>query len=154
MENKIDSICQICKIQCSNYRCPKCGIPSCSLVCYKQHNQNCLNQFHHESLTQMLKNEKVGEEERKKMLEILKRIEEEDDKGMEEEDFGDKIEEEVFEKILKLNLLENEDEMHKIYSLLTEKQKNEFKELLKKNNPKLFFLRMLKVSSVTTKVKP
>lgn len=34
------SLCKICEIEQSKYKCPKCRVSYCSLVCFKKHKEN------------------------------------------------------------------------------------------------------------------
>ncbi|CDI80074.1 hypothetical protein, conserved [Eimeria acervulina] len=41
-------VCQVCKDAQHKYVCPKCRLLYCSLLCYKQHNSECVAAFHEE----------------------------------------------------------------------------------------------------------
>lgn len=44
-------LCGICKEKPANYKCPKCGVPYCSLACYKDETKH----IHEESTIEKLK---------------------------------------------------------------------------------------------------
>ncbi|GAA5961400.1 hypothetical protein JCM3765_004404 [Sporobolomyces pararoseus] len=72
-------ICAICNRQISRYHCPTCNLPYCSLACYKspQH-EDCSEKFDRQSLLDEIKSaEGKSSEEKKAMLDMLKRFEEE-----------------------------------------------------------------------------
>jgi len=77
-EGTIQSRCSICvKIE-AKYTCPRCGIQYCSLECYKDdRHQDCSEGFFKKEVEQVLKSEMVETEDKKKMIEILKRDKEE-----------------------------------------------------------------------------
>ncbi|GAA5927096.1 Hit1p [Sporobolomyces koalae] len=95
-------ICAICNRQISRYHCPTCNMPYCSLACYKspQHG-DCSERFDRESLVNEIKSaEGKTTDEKKAMLEMLKRFEEENGE-LAEEDEGIELEREQLEEKLK-----------------------------------------------------
>jgi len=71
----------------SKYTCPRCCTPYCSLGCYKNHGERCTEGFARDNLTSALKNKRASKEDRKKMVEILKRVNENDDEICENADW-------------------------------------------------------------------
>ncbi|KAH7885856.1 hypothetical protein F5I97DRAFT_2023344 [Phlebopus sp. FC_14] len=74
----------LCRMQFSRYTCPTCNVPYCGLACFRSeaHSQ-CSEAFYRKEIEVGIKTESSKTaEERHKMLELLKRIEEE---GKEEE---------------------------------------------------------------------
>lgn len=72
--------CMICRIQPSKYNCPSCNIAYCSFPCYqsKKH-ESCSRPFLQNALEEELgrdgrKQGLVGEEERKAMMDVLRRM--------------------------------------------------------------------------------
>ncbi|GAA5895575.1 zinc finger HIT domain-containing protein [Sporobolomyces salmoneus] len=96
-------ICAICNRQISRYHCPTCNLPYCSLACYKspQH-EDCSEKFDRQTLLDEIKTaEGKTNEEKKAMMDMLKRFEEENAELEEgEEDEGNDLEREELEKRL------------------------------------------------------
>jgi hypothetical protein len=76
--------CMICRVQASKYNCPSCNIAYCSLICYqsKKH-ESCSRPFLQKALKEEMgtRNGKgddqdglVDEEERKAMMDVLRRM--------------------------------------------------------------------------------
>ncbi|GAA5858753.1 hypothetical protein JCM1840_006542 [Sporobolomyces johnsonii] len=82
-------ICGICKTQFSRYHCPACNLPYCSLACFRApEHAGCSEAFDRQTLVDEIKTAegKTGEEKRA-MMDMLKRFEEENaDEGDEDED--------------------------------------------------------------------
>ncbi|KAJ3322954.1 hypothetical protein HDV06_002613 [Boothiomyces sp. JEL0866] len=106
-------LCNVCKIQGSNYKCPKCSINYCSLKCYQSH--QCYELFLKENITNELKGKKADEKDTEKMIGILKRMQ---DLDMNEEEAVDPKE---IEKM----------ELRELLGLLNEQQLKEFHEFIK-----------------------
>jgi hypothetical protein len=88
------TICYTCKKEYSKYTCPRCNLPSCSLACYKAHNEKCTEKFYQESFMESLKTQTASEEDKKKMFEILKRVytqSESDEESEDDEDLLSKL---------------------------------------------------------------
>jgi len=66
-------ICLICSKQFSHYTCPRCNVPYCSVECYKSHDKRCVESFNNENISNILKSTFVSSEDKRKMIEILKR---------------------------------------------------------------------------------
>lgn len=65
-----------CKKNNQLYTCPRCGIKYCGLECYKSEaHLDCSESFYKQCVTDELKCQENDPDDRKKMLEILKRIE-------------------------------------------------------------------------------
>ncbi len=63
-----------CLKQYSNYSCPKCNTPYCTLDCYKQHSQRCTESFYRDQAVDQLRATKAGPEQQQHMAEVLKRV--------------------------------------------------------------------------------
>ncbi|XP_014285626.1 zinc finger HIT domain-containing protein 2 [Halyomorpha halys] len=83
-------LCKFCLMKKAKYVCPKCGTPFCSVNCYKSEDHvDCSEAFYQEWVEGELKGSKVSVDGKKKMLEILKRISNEDAAFDEELDSDD-----------------------------------------------------------------
>ncbi|KAJ3983473.1 hypothetical protein F5890DRAFT_1599598 [Lentinula detonsa] len=92
-------VCKICRRQISRYTCPECNIPYCSSTCFKSPaHANCSESFYKKQIESDVRSDSKSKsaEERLKMMEILKRFEEDnleqavgDDKEDEDEDEDD-----------------------------------------------------------------
>ncbi|KAK7687637.1 hypothetical protein QCA50_008852 [Cerrena zonata] len=76
---KIDEnvVCVICRRQFSKYTCPRCNIPYCSLTCFRSTTHaNCSEGFYKKELEADIRTTpSKSAEERKQMMELLKRFE-------------------------------------------------------------------------------
>jgi len=79
-------VCLVCTRQMSKYTCPRCNTPYCSLLCYKNHGKSCTEGFAKDNLTSALKNKRASKEDKMKMVEILKRVHENEDEVCETSD--------------------------------------------------------------------
>ncbi|GAA5938315.1 hypothetical protein JCM1841_006304 [Sporobolomyces salmonicolor] len=97
-------ICGICKTQFSRYHCPACNLPYCSLACFRApEHAGCSEAFDRQTLVDEIKTAegKTGEEKRA-MMDMLKRFEEEnaDEDGPE----GDEEREELEKRLEGIDL--------------------------------------------------
>ncbi|PCH44112.1 hypothetical protein WOLCODRAFT_164926 [Wolfiporia cocos MD-104 SS10] len=91
--------CAICRRQFSRYTCPQCNIPYCSLTCFRsESHSNCSETFYQKELESDVRSApSASEEEKRKMMELLKQFEQEsmDDDLLipdaDEEDTGDEL---------------------------------------------------------------
>ncbi|TPX38322.1 hypothetical protein SmJEL517_g00119 [Synchytrium microbalum] len=73
-----DPVCGICGKQISRYTCPRCNLRYCTLTCYKsEKHADCTETFYKESFVAELEGKRADDGEKKHMLDILKRFEEE-----------------------------------------------------------------------------
>ncbi|KAI3470759.1 hypothetical protein Pfo_027422 [Paulownia fortunei] len=94
-------ICRVCEKQFSQYTCPRCNIRYCSLHCYKSHSLHCTESFMRENVIEELQQLQTDEENKSKMLDILKRFhEEEETDSFDEEELDTSLSEETIQKIL------------------------------------------------------
>ncbi|CAE6517620.1 unnamed protein product [Rhizoctonia solani] len=77
--------CGVCQRQFAKYTCPACNLQYCSLVCYRaEAHSTCTETFYKSALAEEIQSEPAKPtEEKRQMLELLKRFEEE---SLEEED--------------------------------------------------------------------
>lgn len=124
-----DTLCGFCGSS-SQYTCPRCHAFYCSLKCYQSpSHQQCSEDFYKDCVTKELSGENLNDESKKKMVEVLKRMNHPEDEDDEEEEDSDDEEEpeELAERLEGLNL-DNADE---IWKKLTKDERREFEELLK-----------------------
>lgn len=67
-------LCRVCREQPAEYTCPRCNARYCSLECYKQHSDRCTEGFYRDAAVAELKGISAGEDERRRMLDILQRL--------------------------------------------------------------------------------
>ncbi|KAJ7777882.1 hypothetical protein DFH07DRAFT_1036143 [Mycena maculata] len=87
--------CRLCRRQFSKYTCPTCNVPYCSLTCFRSeaHSQ-CSETFYKKEVESDIRAEpSKTANERQRMLELLKRFEEDSAAQGELESFGDEDEE-------------------------------------------------------------
>ncbi|KAI0675911.1 hypothetical protein C8Q78DRAFT_963923 [Trametes maxima] len=70
--------CTICRRQFSRYTCPRCNIPYCSLVCFRsEKHANCSESFYRKEVELDVKSApSASVEEKRRMMDLLKRFEE------------------------------------------------------------------------------
>jgi hypothetical protein len=51
--------CRVCSVNASKYTCPRCNCRYCSQKCYTLHGAKCVEDFHMESLSRMMKRETI-----------------------------------------------------------------------------------------------
>ncbi|KAL6077103.1 HIT-type domain-containing protein [Balamuthia mandrillaris] len=116
--------CRVCHKETARYTCPRCNLQYCSLACYKIHGQTCTEAFYRESVVEGLKAQKPSEEDKKRMLETLRRVHE---RQIEEEEATDDMEqeEEALARFAGLSLQEGVDSSALLESL-SEQERREF----------------------------
>ncbi|CAG8805138.1 14678_t:CDS:2 [Gigaspora margarita] len=95
-EAETPQICGICKREISKYTCPRCNLKYCSLNCYKHETHSeCTEAFYKDNIIEEIKSQRVDEDDKKKMIDMLRRFEQEGDEmsreamEMEDEDYDD-----------------------------------------------------------------
>eukprot|EP00884_Botryococcus_braunii_P001138 jgi/Botrbrau1/11024/Bobra.101_1s0022.1 len=68
------TVCKVCTRDLAKYTCPRCNLRYCSLQCYKRHSQTCTENFYKEQTEESLREMKATDEDKKRMVEILKRL--------------------------------------------------------------------------------
>ncbi|KAK0176862.1 hypothetical protein PV328_000963 [Microctonus aethiopoides] len=67
--------CQLCSSNPPKYTCPRCSISYCSIECYKSTSHlDCSEEFYKECVENEMKSQSYDSEDKKKMMEILKRF--------------------------------------------------------------------------------
>ncbi|XP_063896445.1 zinc finger HIT domain-containing protein 2 [Helicoverpa armigera] len=129
------NICGLCNEKQSKYCCPRCEIFYCSLDCYKSENHmQCSESFYRECVNSELMSHHAGDESRDKMVDILKRMQDEDNIDIdnlieyddEPADSDDEAEIDLQDRLRDLNL----DDADAVWNALTEDERNEFEALL------------------------
>lgn len=99
------------------YTCPRCGIGYCNVDCYKSEaHLECSESFYKQCIEDELKSQEKDAEGRKKMIEILKRVHEQDLRNTDFEsddasDEGGRAEDELEEQLDS----DDEENVNKIY---------------------------------------
>ncbi|GMH39514.1 hypothetical protein BSKO_07412 [Bryopsis sp. KO-2023] len=105
-------VCRVCCRQFSQYTCPRCNCPYCSLACYKKHGGKCTEEFYRENIQQCLKSTHAKEKDRFQVVQALKRMHsEEEPSGMdlsrgdegaapEKDDWTELVSEDQFKQII------------------------------------------------------
>jgi hypothetical protein len=80
-------IVQSCKLRKAPYSCPSCNVHYCSLDCFRSESHaDCSEAFYRKSLLQDVDSRASGDAEKREMLEMLKRLEDEDPAGSDDDD--------------------------------------------------------------------
>ncbi|KAL0818424.1 hypothetical protein ABMA28_008889 [Loxostege sticticalis] len=140
------NICGLCDEKSSKYCCPRCSVFYCSLDCYKSEKHlNCSESFYKDCVNEELVSYQADDESKRKMVEILKKMQNEDlgnpedieemlknideseevgdDEGIDSDD-DEGID--LHDRIKDLNL----DDPDALWNALTEDERNEFEALL------------------------
>lgn len=122
-----------CQKQFSNYVCPRCNLRYCSLTCYKdlQHAE-CTESFYRDSVTAEIQNRDLDRDSKNKMLEMLKRLEAENDPNdLLEDDQEEEQDEEHYELLERFGNIDIENtDPDLIWDLLSDKERKEFQTVL------------------------
>ncbi|KAL6906500.1 hypothetical protein ACP4OV_004101 [Aristida adscensionis] len=100
-------ICRVCQKQFAQYTCPRCNSRYCSLPCYKGHSVQCTESFMRENVMDELKQMQPEDESKKKMLDILKRLHEEEMESDSEDESA--FSEELIQKVMSGKEIKLED---------------------------------------------
>ncbi|KAH8832918.1 hypothetical protein DL96DRAFT_1811486 [Flagelloscypha sp. PMI_526] len=118
--------CVFCRRQFSQYTCPKCNAPYCSLLCFKSNeHSSCSESFYKNELASDIKSSAhANHEERLRMLEILRRFED-DNANQDLEDNSDNDSEDDLEaRLAKLDIENAPSEA--LWELLTPEERARF----------------------------
>ncbi|CAH2052449.1 unnamed protein product, partial [Iphiclides podalirius] len=132
-------LCGICETTVSKYCCPRCEIFYCSLDCYKsERHLECSESFYRDCVNEELSSCNVGDDAKRKMLDILKKVQNEDVDGVptdrledidEDDEYVDSDDDtgiDLHERVKDLNL----EDADAIWDVLTEDERNEFEALM------------------------
>lgn len=129
--------CKLCYKKPKSYTCPRCGIDYCSLNCYKSEvHLECSESFYKQCVEEELKCSESDPETKQKMLDILKRLHEED---MENDILVESEDDEELDSDDETNLLDLEtrlrnvdlDNADEVWAALNHEEKQEFEALIK-----------------------
>ncbi|XP_060079858.1 zinc finger HIT domain-containing protein 2-like [Ylistrum balloti] len=113
-----DGICPLCLKNETKYTCPRCNVRYCSVECYKgEKHMDCSESFYKDCFIEGLKDQSSGLEEKRKIMEMISRVEEETE-GLESDDEPDLAE--------RLEGLDLDCDAGAIWKQLTEKERKEF----------------------------
>lgn len=69
-------ICGVCALQFSKYKCPKCSVQTCGLMCYRAHGERCTESFYEAQASEELHATRSTATARRDMLATLARNDE------------------------------------------------------------------------------
>ncbi|EGN96716.1 hypothetical protein SERLA73DRAFT_184848, partial [Serpula lacrymans var. lacrymans S7.3] len=125
--------CGICRRQFSRYTCPTCNIPYCSLTCFRSevHSQ-CSETFYRREIESGIKSESSRTaEERAKMMELLRRFEEQSSRDdlvpMPDETDGDE-DTGLAERLQNLDIMSTSSDT--LWSFLNKEERSNFMKVL------------------------
>ncbi|XP_071959613.1 zinc finger HIT domain-containing protein 2-like [Antedon mediterranea] len=117
-------LCNLCLQKTAKYVCPRCNVSYCSLACYKSlRHADCSESFYREHVIDEMKNTKKSSEERQQVLDMLKRLEEDD------QQYDMNSDEESLETRLEGLNLEKDSDL--VWEKLTHEEREGFEKLLK-----------------------
>ncbi|CAK5269668.1 unnamed protein product [Mycena citricolor] len=128
--------CGLCRRQFSKYTCPKCNIPYCSLNCFRSeaHSQ-CSEGFYKAELESDIRSgggPSKTAEERRQMMELLKRFEEESaavDESLTAEEDGDNDETDLSKRMRNVDIDSVQSE--ELWALLTPTERDRFLKIVR-----------------------
>jgi len=135
MEKKVgDAACSFCLKEEGRYTCPRCNARYCSSACYKcTAHADCSESFYKDCVMDGIKHMSSNKEDKQKMKEMLLRLEQADQEGLDdalddtEEGYEDEEEDDLASRIEGLDLDKDTDA---IWEVLTDKEKQEFQAML------------------------
>ena len=72
----VTRVCGVCALQFSKYKCPKCSVQTCGLMCYRAHGERCTESFYETQASDELRATKSTATARREMLATLARNDE------------------------------------------------------------------------------
>nr|XP_018901966.1 PREDICTED: zinc finger HIT domain-containing protein 2 [Bemisia tabaci] len=116
--------CFFCKESESKYVCPRCGLPYCSVGCYRSAEHiNCSEQFYRESVEAELKDRNMNPGQMKEILERLKGADESEDEELDSDD------EEGIDLAARMENIDLDD-ADAVWGMLSESERAEFQQLV------------------------
>ncbi|GBC06352.1 hypothetical protein RclHR1_06790006 [Rhizophagus clarus] len=130
-EGSKTQICGICKKQVSKYTCPRCDIKYCSLNCYKNEiHSHCTESFYKDNVIEEIKSQRVDDEQKQKMLNMLNKFEKENDEMAREEiesnDKDDEVDNDISFRFRNIDLASADFDT--VWNKLTLEEKEEFEQ--------------------------
>ncbi|KAL1702021.1 hypothetical protein EV121DRAFT_210929 [Schizophyllum commune] len=144
-------VCAICRRQFSKYTCPVCNIPYCSLTCFRNESHNqCSEGFYKKQVESDIHGQpSASVEERRRMMEVLRRFEEEaasggldEGLGSDEDEDGSEAGDELAARLEGVDL--DSIPPDELWEMLTPEQRARFMEAV--NNPESELARTLLAS--------
>ncbi|KAJ7576895.1 hypothetical protein C8J56DRAFT_373722, partial [Mycena floridula] len=134
MNSDLNVVCKICRRQLSKYTCPHCNMPYCSLSCFRSPSHSeCSESFYKKEIQSGIQSEpSKSAAERLKMMELLKRFEE-DTAGSEDLILEEEVDEvsDIAKKFQTVDL--DSTSADAMWSILSDDERTKFISLL--NNP-------------------
>lgn len=120
-----ESPCAFCAMKTSKYTCPRCNVRYCSSACYKSEKHlQCSEVFYKECVMEAMNEQKGDDESKQKMLEMLKKLEEQNREAQDDSETED-----LEERLGDININSAEPEV--VWSALTERERKEFESAVK-----------------------
>lgn len=112
--------------------CPRCNLRYCSLACYKdlQH-ADCTESFYRDSVTAEIQQRDLDKDSKNKMLEMLKRLEEDNDPNDlldSDDDYEDEDQQELMARFSNIDIENTDPDL--LWDLLSDKERGEFEQVL------------------------
>ncbi|XP_041373051.1 zinc finger HIT domain-containing protein 2-like [Gigantopelta aegis] len=120
-------ICSLCLKESSRYTCPRCNVRYCSLACYRSEKHGgCSEAFYHDCVVEDLADTAASSDDQKQVMDILER---QKVVAQEEEEELNEVEDQIDleERLYGLDL---DGDSAEIWNRLTEKERNEFNQML------------------------
>ncbi|KAF8813470.1 hypothetical protein BYT27DRAFT_7084750 [Phlegmacium glaucopus] len=152
-EETVDTVtCLCCRRQFAKYTCPTCNIPYCSLTCFRSQAHNrCSERFYKKEIeTDIHAEPSKNAQERQKMMDLLKKFEEEsvaDQTLLVEDDDGHEDPSELVRRFGAVNLDSTTPDA--LWAMLTSPERSKFITAL--NNPSGELAQQLLASNVLEK---
>lgn len=116
--------CKFCESALARYTCPRCNCGYCSIKCYKDaRHQGCSEDFYKDCVQTYLRMEQANPETQKKMVDILKAVQREEEEGGDEQETN-----EVATLIQRLE--QTEIDADTAWSYLTPDERQEFERMV------------------------
>ncbi|XP_033117229.1 zinc finger HIT domain-containing protein 2-like [Anneissia japonica] len=126
-KDKFNQLCKLCLKETAKYVCPRCNVRYCSLDCYKSSlHADCSESFYKESVMDEMKKTKKSPEERQQVMDMLRRLEEEDQQYQ-----LDSNEDSLEHKLALFFQNFTEKDSDRVWEQLTQEEKEGFERLLK-----------------------
>ena len=114
------SPCAFCAKETAKYTCPRCNIRYCSSACYKtEKHMQCSELFYKECVIEAMNEQKGSEESKRRMLEMLTKLEEQDRQVQ-----NDLETEDLEERLGEIDI--NNADPEAVWSALTDRERKDF----------------------------
>ena len=117
--------CVFCTKETAKYTCPRCNVRYCSSACYKNEKHlQCSEVFYKECVMEAMNEQKGSVESKRKMLDMLKKLEEQDREAQDDLETED-----LEERLSEMDI--NSADPEAVWSALTDKERKEFETAVK-----------------------